>query len=174
MSLPPIHLQARRTPRTLFLVWHDIVQSDKLVWFDTTIAEFQAQLAALERAKAHPVALPEIERWLTTGLQPPPQRAVVLCFDDNTQGIFDFAFPELRKRGWPFVVSSHTAFVGVRTGKAHADWAELKAMAQGGATLASQTHSHPPDLRTFSGTKLVKEFSSEECGNYFRHAGYGL
>ena len=159
MSLPPIHLQARRTPRTLFLVWHDIVQSDKLVWFDTTIAEFVAQLTALEKAKALPVALPEIERWLTRGEKPPPERSVVLCFDDNTQGIFDFAFPELRKRGWPFVVSAHTAFVGVLTGKAHADWAELKAMAQGGATLASQTHSHPPDLRLFSDTKLAKEFT---------------
>ena len=32
-------------------------------------------------------------------------------------------------------------------------------MAQGGATIASQTHSHPPDLRPFSDTKLAKEFT---------------
>ena len=158
MSLPAIHPAARRAPRTLFLVWHDLVASEKLVWFDTTIAEFHAQLSALEKARARPVALPQIERWLTTGLLPPPPRAVVLCFDDNTRGIFDLAFPELRKRGWPFVVSAHTAFVGVRTGKAHCDWETLKAMARGGATLVSQTHSHPPDLRVFTDAQLAREF----------------
>jgi poly-beta-1,6-N-acetyl-D-glucosamine N-deacetylase len=158
MSLPPIHPNARRAPRTLFLVWHDIVASEKLVWFDTTLAEFRAQLNALERVKARPVALPTVAHWLTTGQSPPPTKSIVLCFDDNTQGIFDLAFPELQKRGWPFVVSAHTAFVGVRTGKDHCDWAELRELAQGGATVASQTHSHPPDLRAFSGASLAKEF----------------
>ena len=159
MSLPTIHPNARKSPRTLFLVWHDIVQSEKLVWFDTTLAEFRAQLTALEKARARPAALATVERWLTTGQNPPPEKSVVLCFDDNTQGIFDFAFPELQKRGWPFMVSVHTAFVGVRTGKEHCGWDDLKAMAQGGATIASQTHSHPPDLRNFSDAKLIKEFA---------------
>jgi poly-beta-1,6-N-acetyl-D-glucosamine N-deacetylase len=159
MSLARIHPSARKVPRTLLLVWHDIVPSEKLVWFDTTVAEFQAQLAALERAQARPVALSAVERWLTVGGSPPPEKSVVLCFDDNTQGIFDFAFPELKRRGWPFVVSAHTAFVGVKTGKDHCDWAELKAMARGGATIVSQTHSHPPDLRSFSAAKLIKEFA---------------
>ena len=165
-----IHPAARKSPRTLFLVWHDIVQSEKLVWFDTTIAEFVAQLATLEKAKARPMALPAIERWLTTGQNPPPERSIVLCFDDNTQGIFDFAFPELKKRGWPFVVSAHTAFVGVKTGKDHCDWDTLKAMVQNGATVASQTHSHPPDLRTFSGTKLAKEFTLSKA-SMTKHLG---
>ena len=170
MSLPAIHSTARRSPRTHFLVWHDIVPSEKLVWFDTTIAEFQAQLAALERARVRPVALPAIERWLTVGQNPPPEKSVVLCFDDNTQGIFDFVFPELKKRGWPFVVSAHTAFVGVKTGKDHGDWAELKVMAQGGATIASQTHTHPPDLRSFSDAKLAKEFALSKA-SLAKHLG---
>jgi peptidoglycan/xylan/chitin deacetylase (PgdA/CDA1 family) len=154
-----IHPNARKSPRTLFLVWHDIIQSEKLVWFDTTLTEFQKQLTALEKAQVHPVALPQIERWLITGQNPPPKNSVVLCFDDNTQGIFDFVLPELQKRGWPFVVSAHTAFVGVKTGKEHCDWDDLKVMARSGGTIVSQTHSHPPDLRTFSEAKLTKEFS---------------
>jgi poly-beta-1,6-N-acetyl-D-glucosamine N-deacetylase len=159
MSLPAIHPSARRAPHTLFLVWHDLVPSEKLVWFDTTRAEFQAQLAALERSHIQPVALSAVEHWLTQGQSPPPQKAVVLCFDDNTQGIFDLAFPELQRRGWPFVVSAHTAFVGIRTGKEHCDWQTLRAMAQGGATIVSQTHSHPPDLRTLPAAKLAKELT---------------
>ena len=47
---------ARRAPHTLFLVWHDLVVSEKLVWFDTTLAEFQAQLAALPRVDGKPDA----------------------------------------------------------------------------------------------------------------------
>jgi peptidoglycan/xylan/chitin deacetylase (PgdA/CDA1 family) len=170
MSLPVIHPSARRSPRTLFLVWHDIVPREKLVWFDTTLAEFQAQLTALEKAKVHPTALPQVETWLTTGQNPPPPKSVVLCFDDNTQGIFDFALPELKRRGWPFVVSAHTAFVGVKTGKAHNDWAALKQLVQGGATLVSQTHSHPPDLRTFTDPKLAKEFALSKA-SMAKHLG---
>ncbi len=157
--LPQIHPAARKNPRTTFLVWHDIVPKNKLVWFDTTIAEFDAQLQRLEQAGAKPAALPTIERWLATGQNPPPERTVVLCFDDNTEGIFKHAFPRLKKRGWPFVLSAHTAYVGVRTSKAHNTYAQLRAMERGGATLVSQTHTHPPDLRGLSDTALAAELA---------------
>lgn len=154
-----IHAQARRLPRTTLLVWHDVVSQEKLVWFDTTVTEFRAQLTQLEKAGAKPVSLVALEHWLTTGTKPPPRGAVVLCFDDNTAGIYEHAFPELRKRGWPFVVCAHTAFVGVSTGKAHCTWEQLQELAQGGATIVSQTHSHPPDLRMLSASKLEKEMA---------------
>jgi poly-beta-1,6-N-acetyl-D-glucosamine N-deacetylase len=153
----PIHLAAKSLPRTTFLVWHDIVPKDKLVWFDTTIAEFEAQLARLERAGAKPQRLEAVARWLESGQGAIPERAVVLCFDDNTEGIFKYAFPRLQKRGWPFVVSAHTAYVGVRTSKGHCTWEQLKAMEHDGATIVSQTHTHPPDLRTLSAPALAAE-----------------
>jgi peptidoglycan/xylan/chitin deacetylase (PgdA/CDA1 family) len=138
----PVHPLAKKNPRTTFLVWHDIVVDKKLVWFDTSIAEFEAQLARLEKAGARPQRLESVARWLASGQNPPPERSVVLCFDDNTEGIFQHAFPRLKKRGWPFVVSAHTAYVGVRTSKGHSTWEQLKAMERGGATIASQTHNH--------------------------------
>ncbi len=158
-QLPTVHSDARRLPRTTFLVWHDIVPSDKLVWFDTTIAEFEAQLDHLRTAGAHPISLPRAARWLATGQDPPPPRAVVLCFDDNTLGIFRYALPRLHRRGWPFVVSAHTAYIGVTTGKAHCTWDQLRALVSGGATLVSQTHTHPPDLRTLSAAALAQEMT---------------
>lgn len=156
MSLP-INPLAKRMPRTTFLVWHDIVPSSKLVWFDTTIREFEAQLVRLERTGARPQRLDTIARWLTTGVGAPPERSVVLCFDDNTEGIFRYAYPILKKRGWPFVVSAHTAYVGVRTSKGHNTWQQLKTMKQGGAFIVSQTHTHPPDLRTLNASQLPLE-----------------
>ena len=153
-----IHSNARRWPHTVFLVWHDIVPDKKLVWFDTMVSEFDGQLARLTKAGARPVTLASVERWLATGTNPPPPGAVVLCFDDNTEGIFRHAFPRLKKRGWPFVVSAHTKYVGVTTGKAHCSWEMLVEMERGGATIVNQTHTHPPDLRTLSNAALAGEF----------------
>jgi biofilm PGA synthesis lipoprotein PgaB len=162
VSLPLVSPVARAKGRlhpVTVMVWHDIVPAQKLVWFDTTTREFDIQLTKLARAGAHPISLTALYRYLATGSPTPPPGAVVLCFDDNTQGIFDYAYPKLAKRGWPFVVSAHTKYVGVRTGKDHCDWNELRILAQGGAEIVSQTHTHPPDLRTLSAAALAREMT---------------
>lgn len=163
---PLLHPIARRRaasahPVTI-LVWHDIVPRNKLVWFDTTVAEFDAQLKRLARAGAKPVSLPTLYDYLTTGTPIPPPGAVVVCFDDNTRGILDFAAPRLEKRGWPYMVSAHTAYVGVPTSKAHNTYAQLGRMERGGATIVSQTHTHPPDLRSLSDTALNHEMTESK------------
>jgi poly-beta-1,6-N-acetyl-D-glucosamine N-deacetylase len=159
-GLPTVHPSARqngiRHPVTL-MVWHDIVPEDKLVWFDTTIAEFDRQLNQIAKAGAHPITLDALYSYLAKGSPVPSRGAVVLCFDDNTVGIHDSAAPRLKKRGWPFAVSAHTAYVGVRTGKEHNTYAMLQAMERMGATIVSQTHTHPPDLTRLSDAALQKE-----------------
>lgn len=159
--LPPVHPAARacgrRHPVSL-LVWHDVVQPvDRIVWFDTTISLLEDQFARLARAGARPISLDALYRYLATGAPLPPPGAVVLCFDDNTRGIFDYAFPRLRARGWPFAVSAHTRYVGVTTSKVHNSWDDLRAMAGGGARIVCQTHTHPPDLRVLSDAALKRE-----------------
>lgn len=160
----PIHPAARRSARTApvtLLVWHDLVASQKQVWFDTTTTQFDAQLGQLARAGARPLALDTLYTFLATGRLAPPPGSVVLCFDDNTRGIFEHAFPRLTGRGWPFVVSAHTAFVGVTTGKQHNTWEQLRTMERRGrARVVSQTHTHPPDLRTLSKALLAREMST--------------
>ncbi|MBC8102263.1 MAG: polysaccharide deacetylase family protein [Cytophagales bacterium] len=155
---PAARAHGRRHGVTL-LVWHDIVPSDKLVWFDTTVREFDAQLARLARAGAVPISLEALYRYLAVGSPLPPPGAVVLCFDDNTQGIYDHAFPKLARHGWSFAVSAHTRYVGVKTGKAHCGWDELRTMARGGAQIVSQTHTHPPDLRLLGDAALAREMT---------------
>ena len=167
---PPVHPAARRRPGLHFLVWHDLVPRTKQVWFDTTRAEFEGQLARLEKAGAAPVSLDRAHAWLTRGEQPPPSGAVVLCFDDNTVGIHRIAFPLLRRRRWPFVVSAHSAYVGVRTGKDHCTWETLREMAAGGATLVSQTVTHPPDLRALNDADLAREIAGSRAA-FARNAG---
>lgn len=161
-TLPTVCAVARANSRhhpATFLVWHDIVPAQKLVWFDTTTREFDTQLLQLARAGARPISLAALYRYLATGSPVPPPGAVVLCFDDNTQGIFDHARPRLTKNGWPFVVSAHTKYVGVTTGKTHCDWNELRTLSQSGAEIVSQTHTHPADLRTLSAAALTREMT---------------
>lgn len=162
LLLPGIHPDARRNtlrhPVTL-LVWHDIVPAAKLVWFDTTVAEFAAQLNQLARAGASPLTLDALYRYLATGKPTPPPGAIVLCFDDNTTGIHEYAAPALQKRGWPFAVSAHTAYIGITTGKSHNSYTALREMEGQGATIVSQTHTHPPDLRTLSDIALSREIA---------------
>ncbi|MBC7805203.1 MAG: polysaccharide deacetylase family protein [Akkermansiaceae bacterium] len=158
--LPVIAPAAKRSQRpTHILVWHDIVpDGTKIVWFDTGVDEFARQLNRLEDAGTMPVPLDALYDHLRTGQRALPAHAMVLCFDDNTRGIYDHAFPELTRRGYPFVVSAHTKFVGVRTGKDHCTWEQLREMeASGLARVVSQTHTHPPDLRTFSDSALRRE-----------------
>lgn len=157
-TLPAVSPVAKAT-RTHFLVWHDIVpDGEKVVWFDTGVAEFGRQLDTLEKAGAVPVSLDTVYEHLATGRRLPPARNVVLCFDDNTLGIYEYAFPELTRRGYPFAVSAHTKYVGVRTGKDHCTWENLREMEESGLTrIVSQTHTHPPDLRTLSATALRRE-----------------
>src|SRR5262249_39100015 len=114
-KLPGIHPIARQNAvrhSVNLLVWHDFVRKDKLVWFDTTITEFERQLARLAMAGARPVTLEALYNYLKNGTPIPPHGACVYCFDDNTVGIHDFAVPILAKHLWPFVISAHTAYIG--------------------------------------------------------------
>jgi poly-beta-1,6-N-acetyl-D-glucosamine N-deacetylase len=160
--LPRVHpaARARATARPVtLLVWHDIVPAKKLVWFDTTAAEFDAQLRELSRSGAKPVTVNLLYEYLSTGRPVLPPGAVVLCFDDNTVGIHDYAAPKLAARGWPYAVSAHTAYVGVRTGKDHNTYPMLQAMERQGATIISQTHTHPPDLTKLAPDALRREMT---------------
>ncbi len=146
------------------LVWHDVIagESERLVWFDTTVALFEKQLVQIARAGARPISLSALASYLATGSPMPPPGTVVLCFDDNTTGILQQAAPRLAKRGWPWALSAHTAYVGVRTSKSHNDWAALKQAERMGATIVSQTHTHPPDLRLLRDAPLRLEMTESK------------
>lgn len=169
MPFPPVYPLARRRALTghgvTVMVWHDLVPTfqDKLVWFDTPVPLFDAQLSRIVRAGARPISLDALYAYLAHGTPLPPPGAVVFCFDDNTVGIHDFAAPRMRDRGWPWALSAHTAYVGVTTSKTHNTFDALRKMESDmGATIVSQTHTHPPDLRTFSDTALAREMQKSK------------
>ncbi len=159
--LPPLSPKVRQTYVGV-LMWHDVVPGKKQVWFDTTTAEMQSQLEAIRRRGFHVVSLDALIRHLTEGAPLPP-RPLALTFDDNTQGLYDYAYPLLKKYGYPATLFVHTAYVGVTTVKHHCTWDELRAMERSGLiTVQSLTRTHPPDLRKLTDGRIMAELRASK------------
>lgn len=150
---------AGRWPYVAVIVWHDVVPAKEL-WFDTTLDTFRTQLAAIARGGYHVVPLATLRDHLERGT-PLPAKPLVLTFDDNGHGIYENAFPLLRRYGYPATMFVHTNFVGTTThGKRHTTWAQLLDMSRSGVmTVQSQTANHPPDLRTLGDAEAVHELT---------------
>jgi peptidoglycan/xylan/chitin deacetylase (PgdA/CDA1 family) len=149
-AAPPAH------PYVAVLVWHDVV-TPKEVWFDTTLETFRAQLEAIKRGGFHVVPLSALRAHLERGTVLPP-KALVLTFDDNGHGIYDNAFPLLRRYGYPATLFVHTNFVGKTTTKRHNTWDQLREMERSGSLdVQSLTANHPPDLRALSDAAVIHE-----------------
>ncbi|CEK14466.1 predicted xylanase/chitin deacetylase [Chthonomonas calidirosea] len=139
------------------LVWHDIVPKTKQVWFDTTLSTFRRQLELIHRGGFHVITLRQLYDHLTKGTPLPP-KPIALTFDDNNQGIYYYAFPLLRRYGYPATLFVHTGYVGVTTDKRHNTWDMLRTMVQSGLIdVQSLTQSHPENILLLSDKQIVKE-----------------
>jgi peptidoglycan/xylan/chitin deacetylase (PgdA/CDA1 family) len=167
---------AGRTPYVAVIVWHDVVPA-KEVWFDTPLDTFKAQLAAIARGGYHVVTLETLRRHLLDGA-PLPSKPLALTFDDNGHGIYENAFPLLRRYGFPATMFVHSNFVGTTThGKRHTTWAQLREMSRSGImTIQSLTANHPPDLRLLSDADVVHELTLSRFSLRYHlgHAIYAL
>jgi peptidoglycan/xylan/chitin deacetylase (PgdA/CDA1 family) len=155
---PPLAANAR-SPYLAVLVWHDVVAGPKEVWFDTPLETFRAQLEAIRRGGFHVIELEQLRAHLAAGA-PVPSKPIALTFDDNGHGIYENAFPLLKRYGFHATVFVHTNFVGTTTSKRHNTWDQLREMQRSGlVTVQSLTANHPPDLRTLSDADVLHEFA---------------
>ncbi len=154
--LPPVHRAAKGSYSSI-LMWHDVVAKKKDVWFDITAAELRAQFSRIRDADLKPITMDALADHLEKG-SPVPPGAVVLTFDDNNLGLYRHLFPLLREFRWPATLFVHTDYVGVRTGKDHCTWEQLREMEQSGwVKVYPHTASHPADLRKVSEKQLRRE-----------------
>jgi poly-beta-1,6-N-acetyl-D-glucosamine N-deacetylase len=153
----PALAPAARTPYVAVLVWHDVSGPQKEVWFDTTTATLNAQLAQIAHGGFHVVSLDALRAHLETGASL-PQRPLVLTFDDNGAGIYANAFPLLRRYGFHATLFVHTNYVGKTTSKRHNTWDQLREMQRSGLIdVQSLTANHPEDLRKLSDADVAHE-----------------
>lgn len=157
-DLPQVHPKAKGSFTTV-MMWHDVVEKRKEVWFDTTVAELEGQFRRIKRHGLTPVTMDRLAEHLVNGT-PIRKGAVVLTFDDNTLGLYRYVYPILKRYRWPAVFFVHTGYVGVKTGKDHCTWAQLKEMeASGLVKVYPHTVSHPADMRRLKDAQVLKELT---------------
>jgi len=150
--------------RTPVLTYHDIIpeRTTDSLWFDCSIPEFEAQLDWLARRGAHFVSTKELYDHLTKGSRL-PSHAIAITFADNYLGFYRNALPVLRRRHIPVTMFVHTDYVGSPVGRPKMNWAQLKELDREGlVTIASQTRTHPEDLRTLSDKALREEMAGSK------------
>lgn len=110
---------------------------------------FREHMAYLAQEGYEVVALPELlASYVSTEGQRLKQ--VAITFDDGYESVYTKAYPELRKRGWPFTVFVNTKPLDEHW-KGFASWKQLREMAANGATIANHTTSHDHLIRRLDG-----------------------
>jgi len=145
--------------RVIVLMYHDAVpQRDKnSVWFDTTPAEFAADLAFLRSNGAHFITLDQLHHHLTLGT-PLPNNPVALTFDDGYRGFYTYIYPVLKRERTPAAMFPHTDYVGTTNDRPKMTWDELRRLDREGLiTIGSHTLSHPADLSKLPGEVQRRE-----------------
>ncbi|HTF95188.1 MAG TPA: polysaccharide deacetylase family protein [Cellvibrio sp.] len=104
---------------------------------------FDAQMDYLEQNHFKIVPLLELVEKLRNG-ESLPDKTVAITFDDSYASVYQFAYPKLKKRNWPFTFFVNTDSVG--TSKLFVSWDQLREMSEQGVTIAnhSSTHTHLP------------------------------
>jgi peptidoglycan/xylan/chitin deacetylase (PgdA/CDA1 family) len=151
--------------RTPILTYHDFVsrRDAHALWFDCTPAEFRSQLDFFQRHHAHFLTLKDIEQALKTGKNLPPH-AIALTFADNYEGFWRYAYPILKARRIPCAMFVHTGYVGDQHGRPKMTWTQLRQLDREGlVTIASQTVTHPADLRDLTNDQLTQEFRDSKA-----------
>jgi peptidoglycan/xylan/chitin deacetylase (PgdA/CDA1 family) len=110
--------------------------------------DFRAQIQWLEENGYEAVTLDRVEdAWYEGGTLPP--KPIVLSFDDGYLAQFEFAFPLMKKHGWPGVLNLKTEDSGLYS-------ENVKPMIRAGWELASHTNQHL-DLPTLDDETLRQE-----------------
>jgi peptidoglycan/xylan/chitin deacetylase (PgdA/CDA1 family) len=98
------------------------------------------------------------------------EKSVALTFDDACQGIYQNAFPTLRRFGFTACVFVVTGYVGKQSewdygwGKnrrRHLDWEQIREMADAGFEIGSHTVNHP-DLTRVPGKFVEYELKASK------------
>ena len=111
---------------------------------NVTLSDFDAQLNWLGAHHYQVWPLPKIVDYLKAG-RAIPDHVVAITIDDAYQTVYEYAYPRLKARGWPFTVFVETNAVDERLPD-FMTWDELREMAKHGANYGNHTldHAHLP------------------------------
>lgn len=156
---PEINAKARKLDIPI-IMYHDVKPVKDVDW-DITPNHLAEHFQTIQAKGLTPITLEQLVEHFRTGAALPP-KSILLTFDDNYLGEYQYAFPLLKQYNYPAVWSVHTGYVGSQAGKPKADWKQLQEMVQSGLiTVASHTVNHLR-LDTLSPEKIDYELKESK------------
>ena len=102
---------------------------------------FRQHLQYLEMTGYNVIPLRHLYEYVTGRRSSLPPNPVVITIDDGWRSTYTEAYPELKKRGFPFTVFIYPQIIG-KTATA-LTWGQIREMAKNGGDIESHSLSHP-------------------------------
>ena len=142
-------------PQIIMLNYHKIDFYDDPL--SVTPTEFANQLNYFKTYNYHPISMKELYDYLEKDA-PLPVKPVVITFDDGYVDNYDYAYPLLKKFGYPATVFVITKFVGTN---GYINWEQAKEFEENGISIESHTVNHIT-LSTQSNEKALFELTKSK------------
>jgi peptidoglycan/xylan/chitin deacetylase (PgdA/CDA1 family) len=124
-----------------FVLCYHIVESPLDPKMEISRDTFRQQMEYLEMTGYNVIPLRHLYEYVKGERAALPPNAVVITIDDGWRSTYTEAYPELKKRSWPFTVFIYPNIIG-RTATA-LTWEQIKEMSDNGADIESHSLSHP-------------------------------
>lgn len=143
------------------IMYHDI-RTEPLNNFDVTVKDFCSQLDWLKANNYETLTLEEFAGYVRKG-EVFPEKSVLITFDDGYNGIYNYAFPELRKRGMKALFFITASVIDNVDGEyPHVTRKELQEIAADkNFSIGSHTMTHP-NLMKLSNEDKIHELSESK------------
>ncbi|HEY8711840.1 MAG TPA: polysaccharide deacetylase family protein [Thermoanaerobaculia bacterium] len=128
-------------PNGATVLCYHIVESPLDPRMEISRETFRQHLQYLEMTGYNVIPLRHLYEYVTGKRTALPPNAVVITIDDGWRSTYTEAYPELKKRGFPFTVFIYPEFIG-KTATA-LNWTQVREMAKNGGDMESHSLSHP-------------------------------
>ena len=157
----PVFTSEDRVHFPVVIMYHDI-KTKPLNQFDVTVQDFCSQLDWLNENGYVTLSLEDFVSCLNNG-EKFPSKSVIITFDDGYNGIYNYAVPELRKRGMKAAFCIITSVIDKTDSTSpHVTSQELREIAENeDFSIASHTLSHP-HLNKLSPEDRVRELGESK------------
>lgn len=128
-------------PTGAIVLCYHIVETPHDPRMEISKETFRQHLQYLEMTGYNVIPLRHLYEYVTGKRTALPPNSVVITIDDGWRSTYTEAYPELKKRGFPFTVFIYPQFIG-KTATA-LTWNQIREMAQNGGDMESHSFSHP-------------------------------
>ncbi|PTC00701.1 polysaccharide deacetylase [Thalassospira xiamenensis] len=131
---------ANGLPKGVVILQYHHVSADTPRVTSITADELREHLQYLQDNNFNVISLPEAAAGMQDG-ESLPDKSVVITFDDGWDNIYEQGVPVLREFDMPYTIFVNPALME-ETPRLYMTWAQLREVAEEGATIANHSDSH--------------------------------